>query len=261
MAQFVDYSNFIFNGVSSEMYDLHIVTTDSNNTERIFGLNSSFETQDGIGNTKLYVRRKDDTYSFDVEIMKLNGWNDVLPMSESEYDDIIRWLMVNEICPLQIGGLVHYGMFKNGTEFHNPYRQGIIKLEFESICPYAYTPVMISNIRVTGNKIVKLDNKSNINEKVYLDIYIEKLNSSGNIEIINMKNGNSFKIKSLDVGEQIRILGDGLMEVESLTNPNRNMFKDLEYKKFPYIDYGSNPIKIIGDCRIKFVYQVPVALR
>ena len=65
----------------------------------------------------------------------------------------------------------------------------------------------------------------------------------------------------MEVGEVVRILGDGVLEVESLTMPTKNMFKSLEYNSFPYIDYGVNRIKIIGDCRLKVEYQLPVALR
>lgn len=261
MAQFKDYSKFIFNGISSDMHGVYIVTTDDNSTERLFGLNSSLETEDGIGNTKLPIRRKDDTYNFNVEIMKLNEWNDVLPMSDKEYDNIIRWLMVDDICPLEVGGLVHYGIFKSGTEFHNPYRQGIIKLEFESICPHPYTPIMTSVLKVLGDKTISLENKSNLNRKTYLDIDIQKINSAGNVEIINLKNGKSFKVNNLALKEEVKIIGEDVFEVESITNPDRNMFKSLEYKSFPYIEYGINKIKIIGDCKIRIRFQVPVALR
>lgn len=261
MAQFIDSSEFRFNGMSSDMYNLSIVTTDSNNTERIFGIKKTIETQEGINGKKIYVDEKNDTYSFGVEIMKLNQWNQVLPMSKKEYDRIIGWLMVKGISKLEVDGLIHYGSFVSATEFHNPYRQGIIKLEFESIAPYSYTPIMTSNIRVVDEKIIELENKSNLNDKVYLDIHIEKLNKIGSVEIINMKNGKKFKVNNIDVGEVIRILGDGTFEAESLTNPTRNMFKSMEYDTFPYIDYGVNKIKIIGDCRVKIEYQMPVALR
>lgn len=261
MAQFIDYSSFIFDGFHSDMFGVSMVSTDSNNTERIFGLNSSIETQDGIGDVKIPIRRKNNTYSFAVEIMKLNQWNQVLPMSEKEYDDIIRWLMKKEVGRLEIGGLLHYGYFKSGTEFHNPNRQGIIKLEFESVCPYAYTPIMTSNIRVLGNKTFELRNKSNLNEKVYLDIYIEKLNSIGSVEIINLRNGNTFKINDLELGEKVKITGENCLEIESLTNPKRNLFKSAEYSNFPFIDYGTNKFKIIGDCNMVIKYQLPIALR
>lgn len=261
MAQFIDSSYFRFNGVSSDMFGVSIVTTDSNNTERIFGVNKTVQTQDGIGDKKLYIDEKNNTYSFPVEIMRLNSWNDVLPMSKKEYDRIIGWLMIKGVGKLEVDGLIHYGKFVSATEFHNPHRQGIIKLEFESICPYAYTPIMTSNIKVVGEKIIELENKSNLNDKVYLDIHIEKHRNVGSVEILNLKNGRKFKVKDMEVGEVVRILGDGVLEVESLTIPTKNMFKSLEYNSFPYIDYGVNRIKIIGDCRLKVEYQLPVALR
>lgn len=271
MAQFIDSSKFRFNGIHSDMFGLSIVTTDSNNTERIFGVNKTIEKQNGIGDNFLYVGEKRNTYNFEVEIMKLNQWNNVLPMTTKEYDRIIGWLMGgrDKIDKLEIDGLIHYGKFISGTEFHNPYRQGIIKLEFESITAYAYTPIMTSDIRVSGEKIIELENKSNLNDKVYLDIDIEKTRASGieggavdgDVEIINLKNGKRFKVNNIEFGEVIRILGNGALEVMSLTNPARNMFKDSEYDSFPYIDYGVNRIKIIGDCRVKIQYQSPVALR
>lgn len=261
MAQFIDSSDFRFNGVGSDMFSVSIVTTDSNNTERIFGVNKTVQTQDGIGDRKLYIDEKNNTYSFDVEIMKLNGWNEVLPMTKKEYDRIIGWLMTRGIGKLEVDGLIHYGKFVSATEFHNPYRQGIIKLEFESICPYAYTPIMTSTIKVVGEKLIELENKSNLNDDVYLDIHIEKLNNGGSVEILNARTRESFKVNNLAVGEVIKITGDGVLEVESLTNPTRNMFKDIEYTNFPYLMYGVNRIKILGDCRVKIEYQSPVALR
>jgi len=243
------------------MFGVSIVTTDSNNTERIFGVNKTIQTQDGIGDAKFYAGEKRNTYSFEVEIMKLNQWNEVLSMSKKEYDKIIGWLMKKGVSKFEVDGLIHYGSFISGTEFHNPYRQGIIKLTFESICPYAYTPIMTSVMKISGEKIIELENKSNLNDKVYLDIHIEKLGKSGSVEILNIRNGKRFKINNVAVGEVVRILGEGVLEAESLTNPTRNMFKSLEYNSFPYIDYGVNRIKIIGDCRVKIEYQLPMALR
>lgn len=261
MAQFSDYSNFTFNGFSSEMYQVQIVTTDDAKAERLFGLNSSFEFEDGVGDNKLFIRRKNDRYNFDVEIMKLDGYNTVLPMNDREYDDVIRWLMVDQPKPLQIGGIVHYGMFNNGREFHNRLRQGIIKLTFESAAPYPYSAIMTSILTVRGSKIIELENKSNLNKNVYLDMDIEKTVANGNVEIINRRIEKKFKVKNIALKEQIKVLGDGALEVESITNPNRNVFKDLEYNSFPYLVYGKNRIEVIGDCKIRIRYQYPIANR
>jgi hypothetical protein len=261
MAQLLDYNTFIFNGVSSERYSLFIVSTGDVNEERIFGLNSSFEYEDSIGDRKLFSRRKNDYYKFDVEIMKLDAWNGVIPMSEKEYDDVIRWLMVDEAKPLQVGSIVHYGFFNDGREFHNPRRQGIIKLVFESASPYPYSAIMTNVFRVKLDKTIELENKSNINKNVYMDIDIEKTSANGDVTIINKRTGKSFKVKNLELGEQIKILGDGLMEVESITYPKKNMYPNLEYSVFPYLVYGRNNIKIIGDCKIRIRYQYPIANR
>lgn len=256
MAQFLDYSTFYWNGVSSERYGLYIVSTGSVNEERIFGLNSSMVFED-----KIFTGRKDDIYKLNIEIMKLDAFNMVLPMHEKEYDEIIKWLTVDEPKILEVAGIIHYGMFTSGTEFHNPKRQGIINLTFESASPYPYSKVLTSILKVSGSKTIKLENKSNVSNKIYMDIDIEKTGVAGSVEIVNRRIGKSFKINNIAVGEQIRVLGESVFEVESITNKTRNMYKDLEYDEFPYLNYGANNIEIIGDCKIRIRYQYPIALR
>ena len=262
MAQIIDYMDFIFDGVPSTFNDVYIISTDSWNTERIFGLKSSIETEDGIGDMKLFNRRKNDSYSFDVEIAKLDDWNTPKSVSEKEYDDIIRWLMTDEPKVFQVKGIVHFGTFISATEFHNTKRQGIIKLQFESIYPYAFSSIISTQLKINQNKTFKLENKSNINnKKVYLDIDIKKTSSSGSVTIKNKRINKYFTINNLELNEEIQIKGDGCFEILSLTNADKNLFNDVEYDSFPYLVYGTNEMEVIGDCKIQIKYQMPMALR
>ena len=263
MAQLIDYrTSFVFDGISSAIKNVFIITRDDYNEERIFGLNSSLETQDGIGDNKLFINRKNNTYSFEVEITKLI--NDYMPksISEEEYDDIVRWLMTDEPKVFHVGGLIHYGCFTSATEFHTAKRCGIITLQFESIYPYAFSPLIVSRYVVSGTKTIKLQNKTNINNKnVYLDLTIKKTKNSGNVTIKNKRTNKYFTINNLALNEEIKVLGESAKEVISITNKNKNLFDDLDYNSFPYLVYGANEIEIIGDCEIQIEYQCPKALR
>lgn len=262
MAQLIDYMDFFFDGVHSSLNDIYIISTGTLNDERIFGLNSSLGVEDGIGDRKAFNRRKNEPYSFEVEITKLKAYDTMKSISEKEYDYIVRWLMTDEPKAFQVNGIVHYGTFVQATEFHNLMRQGIIKLQFESVCPYAFSSIVTTQLNVKNNKIFKLKNKSNVNnKKVYLDIVIKKTQSLGSITIKNKRLGKFFTVKNLNLNDEVQITGDGNFQVLCLNDKERNLFKDIEYDSFPYLVYGINDIEVIGDCRIQVKYQMPMALR
>ena len=254
------YKNIKVNGYDLfQRFGLMSVHVKSNE-ERMFGLKRSMEIQDGTGNP-IFIKVKADRPTFKIELCKTHN-GEPTSISEDELEEIGRILFVDKMSLIEAGGDLYYGVFTDAESWFNGARQGYITLTFEMGVPHVYSPVYLTPVRVNGSKIVEVFNKSSVKKVVYLDMEIQQLGENGDvIEIINRTNGTSMKLKNIDKNEVIQVLGEDVREVYSKTNPDKNIYKDMEYTDFMKINYGKNNIEIKGKCKVNVKYQLPKILK
>lgn len=248
-----------FNG---RLLDYELVSVGSSDNNRMFGLSVSVEKEDSIGDVPLFTKRKKSLQTIPIILFKCDRLGNPLPITDLELEELSRILFSkDDIGILECNGKVMYGHFvSDSTSWRNASNQGYIQLKYELSSPYCYSPIMVNPIKVMGNKIIELSNKSTATENIFCDIEFELL--SGNyIEIINMTNGKTFKLEGLTDGEKGVIYGDS-NEVVSKIDSTRNLFK-LSNRGFGAMSmvYGRNVFKVIGNnVRVKFIYQCEMCL-
>lgn len=245
-------SKIMFNGCDlKDMLGLEpaVITGDS---DSIFGTSRSIDAEMNRNKITSYSI-ENDRPSITLELIKRSGVN-VLPITDIELDNISRILFTKDMGILQDGDRLYYGWFVEGSSFRNLAKQGYITLKFELASPYVYTSIYTDAIVVSNTKTIELQNVSTSNERLYMDIELVA-SAAGNVTITNLLNGNEVKVTGLLNGEHIVIDGES-REIYSKTDKGKNMFTKLSYSKdFPYLEYGTNRIKVDGNCEIQFKYQ------
>lgn len=254
---------FIFDGKRSKDLNLAIVSVGDSDTERQFGVNRNVSEISGV-NIPIFTGFENECPSIPLTIAKLDSYNEIIPFKKGEKDEICAWLFQNEYKPfisMDDENKVYYVVFTEGNIYTNGLEQGYINLTMRLSSPYAYSNVMNDFVRVNNYKEINVFNDNNINSDIVPDIEIEMLGDSNKIEILNKMNGSKFLLENLEKGEHIRVYGDGLMDIVSLNNKNRNLFIKSN-KKFLRLRKGRNKIeiKVNGMAEVKIIYQYPIAL-
>lgn len=188
MSQFkTDY--FKFKGVPSERYNLQIVNIKSDGYESQFGLDRTINSESGVSEVApVFYGTNQNSPSFDIELFYCDDSGNPKSMSDMYLQKVSKWLFDRHPQALEINGIIYYGMFSKGVKWGNGAKQGYITLTFELSSSVAYSPILITPIRVVGEKIIKIDNKSSYYEDIYPDLECELLRGN-NIKITNLTNG------------------------------------------------------------------------
>lgn len=255
-------TNFMFDGKNSRDRNLKIVDIDGKNEDIIFGVEQNINEDDSVGDIPLFLGVKRSIPTIPITIMKMNNFNRPIPYSKGELEEICRWLFQKEYKPFisyDNAGIVYYVIFTKGNNFETSAKEGYLNLEMRLNAPHGYSNPLISTYRVKGEKQIKLYNNSNLDDIVYPDIEFELLNNTTSLEIRNESIGQSIIFNDLEPNEHIFVYNDMLKDVVSMTDKNRNIFNKFN-KEWLKLRYGKNRIKIIGECKIKFINQYPIAL-
>lgn len=254
--------DFKFDGIKGRDKQLKIVNIDNKNSENIFGIDREIN-EENIGiDEPLFLGVKKKCPSIPITLMKMNNYGIPKAFKKNELLEICRWLFKEDYRPFisyDNTGIVHYVLFTKGRDFENCAREGYINLEMRLSAPYGYSNQLINFYEVRGKKIIDIYNNSNLDQFIYPDIEFELLSSDGNIEIINSTTNQKVIFTNLDDYEHIYVYNDALRDVVSLKNNDKNIYKNFN-KEWMKLAYGKNRIKIIGNCKIKFISQIPIAL-
>lgn len=255
MAQF--YENIRVNNISlAQRYGLVTVKVTDNDTSRRFGIERSIEVDDSVGDTPIFIKGKGVRKSFTIELCKIKPNGDIGSVGDNELKDLGRLFFKNDVVMLEHKGLFYYGVFTNGSTSFDRANKGWITLNFEMVVPYPYSRIYMDNNIVRGGKDIVLFNKSSLKDNIYLDINIIKTGGSA-IKIENLTTGDYMIFNNVDIDENIQVLGEGCLEINSITNVDKNVFNNTEFNKFINLKYGKNVIRVTGECKIDFKYQVP----
>lgn len=253
---------FQFDGVNSKEKHLKLITVDGKDREFLFGVDQEIIEEESSGEVPLFLGVKRKCPTIPVTLMKMNEWNKPIPYGERELPDICNWLFKKEYRPFvswDNPGKVYYIIFTKGKGFENCAKEGYLNLEMRLSAPFAYSRQLKDEYEVIGEKTININNDSDVEDFIYPDVEFEMLNESRDLVIENLTLGEKMEFHNLELNEKIRIYNDGLKDMVSLVDKKRNIFKKSN-KCFMKLIYGRNRIRIIGECKIKFITQYALAL-
>lgn len=253
---------FQFDGKSSKHKNLKIVSVDGGNKDIIFGVEQEIKEYDSATDIPIHLGVKRKVPTIPITIMKMNEYNIAKPYRKGELEEICRWLFQKEYKPFvsfDNTGVVYYVIFTKGRNFENAAKEGYINLEMRLNAPHAYSNQLVDYFRVNGEKRVEIYNSSNLEKFIYPDIEFELLKGTTRLEIINESINQRVVFDGLEFNEHIYVYNDGLKDLLSMKDKNRNIFNKFN-KEWLKLNYGRNRLKIIGECNIKFINQHPIAL-
>lgn len=252
MAQFDRNLWFRFNGFDSRGRYM-ICTKDNGDMTSQFGINRSVDEEEGVDSVPVFYGVKEECPSFEMSITKFVD-DRITPFTDTELAELTRILCKKEYKPLEIGGLVYYVIFTQGSLWRTGSNEGIITLNMKMSSPHAYSPIMLDSIRCTETKQFDIYNKSTYDNFIYPDIEI-KILKGNDITIENLTTGQLVKFNDLDDCEHIYIYNDNMKQMISKLDSKKNIYSKSN-KEFLKLSYGKNRIKITcEEAQVKLIYQ------
>ncbi len=152
---------------------------------------------------------------------------------------------------LEIAGKIYYVSPTNGSLKRLSRSVGEFTIEFESLSPYCYSPIMLNSYRVNTDNSPKETTITNRGNDIYAEVSVECV-QAGTLTITN--NGAELTI-DCNVGDAIKIDGD-TAEVSDYSNVDGDIKSALSLR------YGANNIALntTGDFKVAFRYQCEMNL-
>ena len=246
-------NSIIYNGRNlSQLYDLYVVDEDTE-LENDLGTSQSANLNNGA---LINVEKENFTFSLKF-IRRVNGKLaslDTMFLGRSFMEEVTRVFYntsTDGVNILEIGGKVYYVSPTSGTLKRYSRSVSEFTIEFESLSPYCYSPIMINSIRVLSDNSPKEISITNRGNDTYAELEVECV-QTGTLTISN--NGSELVINS-NAGDVIKVDGD-TAEVSDYSKVSGNIRDSL------MLIYGSNNVSIStdGDFKVIFRYQCEYAL-
>lgn len=246
--------NVIYNGRNlSQLYNLYVVDEDIE-IESDLGV-----TQSANFNNGALINVEKEQFSFSLKfIRKINGKVcslDTMFLGRSFLEEVTRvfYNTSNDgVNILEVGGKIYYVSPMSGTLKRLSRSVSEFTIEFESLSPYCYSPIMVNSVRVFNDNSPKTIEITNRGNDTYLEVGVECI-SSGTLTISN--NGVELTI-NCEAGDIIKVDGD-TAEVSDYSKV------DGDIKDSLMLRYGANRIvltTIAGDFKLIFRHQCEYGL-
>lgn len=195
-----------YNSYDLDFYQLCVIDDDIE-LENQLGVRQTVNS-----NNNYFVNVNKENFTFTLKfIRKVNGVPSSLDIRWTNgtfLDEINRLFFSNkEVNLLEIGGRIFYVMPISGTLKRHSKNIGEFSIEFQSLSPYCYSHIMVSNVTInTTNspKEITLTNKGN---EVYALLKVNII-ADGDLIVTNKKNGNGITVNDCKVGETFIIDGE-----------------------------------------------------
>ena len=188
--------NFIFNGISSEKYNLVLCSIDSHEPNRETGLTQTLnkgELNPHRNTPNLYSVQYSDVLKFDITIIKRNN----LPIENNERREIVAWLTSPifytsfKIEDCEVNGYhenIEYFVKSTGCTDFMPsgYISGLT-FNFECNAPYGFSEQESNTFVCNGSTKISINNTSDELFQDYYPTIIVKGTSTGEVTFINNK--------------------------------------------------------------------------
>lgn len=246
--------NIIYNGRNlSQLYNLYVVDEDIE-MENDLGV-----TQSANFNNEALINVEKDNFTFSLKfIRKINGKVcslDGMFLGRSFMEEITRVFFNtgnDGVNILELGGKVYYVSPNNGTLKRLSRSVSEFTIEFESLSPYCYSPIMVNSYRVNTDNSPKEITITNRGNNTYAELGVECV-QAGRLTINN--NGTELVINA-NAGDIIKVDGD-TAEVNDYSKVSGDIKSALSLR------YGANNITlttIAGDFKVVFRHQCEYGL-
>lgn len=241
--------NFNFDGMWSDVYKLIHVSLDSSMFEETLIASREIVETKVRGNSKPLLNRVEESpLEFEMTIAFQEGFTDDL------IDGVIRWLFVTSYKPLYFEGKenkIYYCMPTGDSQIvHTGLNEGYFTLKMRCDSSNIYSQTIITNMEtVSTTKTITVTNDGHFD--LYPEISITKI-GNGTVTMEFIDDGrNIFEVRDLTNGEDIYIN----CEKEIIETDIIGVYRyDKIVGHFPRLVYGSNRIKITGDCKFQLRY-------
>ena len=237
----------------SQLYDLYVVDEDIE-LESDLGVTQSANLNNGA-----LINLEKENFTFSLKfIKKINDKVcslDTMFLGRPFIEEISRVFYntgQDGVNILELGGKVYYVSPTGGTLKRYSRNLGEFTIEFESLSPYCYSPIMINSIRVLSDNSPKTIEITNRGNDTYAELEVECV-KAGTLTINN--NGAELTI-DCEAGDIIKVDGDTADIVGDYSKVAGNIRDSLMLR------YGSNNVSIStdGDFKVVFRYQCEYAL-
>lgn len=263
----IQANDFIFNGSRLSDFGFHVISTESGELSRKFGVSRTIEKNNVIDGSFSINNITQNIDSFEIFIGKINENSGTMKANSVDLYEINRWLFqpkdYKELIPLKNEGLevVYYAIFTDSEIVCFGDHANYIKLTFEINSNHGYgtreEKVVVVDVDV---KQIYIDVIDNIEDYIYpsIDFVVE---SSG-FTITNETLGEEIVFSDLieSVYRDGSIYGDNMFFVVSKSDYTINM-REKSNKKFLRLVHGRNVISIRGNGTYTFRMQPKLALQ
>lgn len=245
--------NVTYNGRNlSQLYDLYVVDEDIE-LESDLGTSQSANLNNGA---LINVEKENFTFSLKF-IRKINGKLaslDTMFLGRSFMKEVTRVFFNTSkdgINILELGGKVYYVSPMGGSLLRHSRNLGEFSIEFESLSPYCYSPIMLNSVRVLNDNWTKTIEITNRGNDTYAEVSVECV-QAGMLTINN--NGAELTI-DCEADDVVKIDGD-TAEVSDYSKVAGDIRDTLGLR------YGANNITLntTGDFKVALRYQYEMNL-
>lgn len=260
-------NSFIFNGISSEMFELEMYSIGDNHSDDVEFANTVSIVEASVGNKwrpLFYGVKFDKKLTFDmvfgVDSQRIDQHK---YLDNFELESISSWLAGHETyhwLEIQREDLAHIRFHCIVTELSPISYDGLtyaLKATFTCDGPYAYTYPYEYTYSVDGELSIVIDNISSHNGYYYPELEIEML-STGDISITNCSDNNRSLCFTAIEDDNVHLhinCETGVITSSSLHNPYSHFnFNFIRLKR------GINELLISGSCNLVMRCIYPVAV-
>lgn len=242
----------IYNGYNlAERYDLYVVD-ENTEIENQLGASQSVHI-----NNSAFIDVDKENFTFKLKFIKKDNNKNICSLDGMYFgrpflDEINRIIFSDkEINILEIGNRIFYVVPINGTLKRHSRNIGELSVEFQSLSPYCYSPIMISSIRVDGTNSPKEITLTNNGNKTNVLLECGCI-SEGDITITNNRNGNSITVLNCKIDDEFSIDGESAdISGISFDGVSGNIKDTLT------LEYGSSTfnVRTTGTFKLNLKYQ------
>lgn len=261
---------FSFDGINfSEKHNIYLVSVgDNGNDTNINGQTVTIDEDSDTGDIKSFAKITRDYVDINITICKVID-NIIIPMSDDDLDLLNLELFKSNYRPFAVNNLIVNCIVKSSASYFNSANQGYINLVLHCE-PFYRSHIISKEVICSTTKSIELINKTNIDEKLDVNIEIELYDSTTYVDIRNNSNGTEIAFNSLtDVNEKhIMVYGESINGlpmnyVQSVEDNSLNILKKMTVRDWIQLSYGVNRLSINcnGRARINISYQNKIMFR
>lgn len=184
-----NYYHLIFDNEDITQRTGFYLLTMERDTEFNVGVNRNIKTTEGTFGRKIFLGVQDDTFDFDITLVKAKEINNTLITEEIHDEDIeelLRYVIKKEPKAIEKNDRLYYGNFTTANGWYDSANQGYVNFKFIMSEPYLYSKTVEREFDTSIENEIELKNYTDlIDEKTSIDVefsypYLNILDTSVN---------------------------------------------------------------------------------